>query len=116
MESWILVFRISLDVDSGFVTRDSWILRRSGGARDPAEVVRERRQRLRHRLRRRQEFVTRTLYLIQWAMVYHQVCGRAASVGGRVLLDSRRVNPGFRPAHGVLLDPGRAGGYPWILM
>ena len=50
---WILVFRISLDVDSGFVTRDSWILGRSGGARDPAEVVRERRQRLRHRLRRR---------------------------------------------------------------
>ena len=46
-------FRISLDVDSGFVTRDSWILGRSGGARDPAEVVRERRQRLRHRLRRR---------------------------------------------------------------
>ena len=53
MESWILVFRISLDLDSGFVTRDSWILGRSGGARDPAEVVRERRQRLRHRLRRR---------------------------------------------------------------
>ena len=48
-----MVFRISLDVDSGFVTRDSWILGRSGGARDPAEVVRERRQRLRHRLRRR---------------------------------------------------------------
>ena len=38
------------------------------------------------------------------------------SWGGRVLLDSRRGNPGFRPAHGVLLDPGRVGGYPWILM
>ena len=37
-------------------------------------------------------------------------------VGGRVLLDSRRVNPGFRLAHGVLLDPGRVGGYPWNLM
>ena len=36
--------------------------------------------------------------------------------GGRVLLDSRRVNPGFRLAHGVLLDPGRVGGYPWNLM
>ena len=42
-ESWIVVFRISFDLDSGFVTRDSWIIGREGEARDPAEVVRERR-------------------------------------------------------------------------
>ena len=59
----------------------------------------------------------------QFKYTYQSICrvlttesitGKEA--GGRVLLDSRRVNPGFRLAHGVLLDPGRVGGYPWNLM